>query len=105
VSFTLGGLTVHTPGAAPFPADVARAAQDLTPRLGQGPEGSPYHACIFFVDFHFQSDHPFKPPRVRWLTPIFHPWISCEGRVCLYGSVALSLCTTYFSSPLYQIFI
>ena len=29
------------------------------------------------------SDYPFKPPSVRFLTPIYHCNVSSQGRICL----------------------
>ena len=31
----------------------------------------------------FPNVYPFKPPAVRFETPIWHPWISCTGQPCL----------------------
>ncbi|KAG8372734.1 hypothetical protein BUALT_Bualt12G0097600 [Buddleja alternifolia] len=38
-----------------------------------GPPSNPFAGGKFVLNIHFQSEHPFKPPRVRFQTNIFHP--------------------------------
>ena len=49
----------------------------------QGPEGTPYEAGIFKLDVVIPDRYPFEPPKVRFVTPIYHPNIDAGGRICL----------------------
>jgi ubiquitin-conjugating enzyme E2 D/E len=48
-----------------------------------GPLGTSYEGGVWVISVTFPHDYPFKPPKVLFLTPIYHCNISDQGRVCL----------------------
>lgn len=50
----------------------------------KGPIESPYEGGIFNLELNFNENYPFSPPKIVFLTRIYHPNISIEtGFVCM----------------------
>lgn len=48
-----------------------------------GPTGTPYETGVFMMDVVIPETYPFKPPNVRFVTPMYHPNIDAFGNICV----------------------
>lgn len=48
-----------------------------------GPPSSPYEGGIFNLELFLPEEYPMVPPKVRFLTKIYHPNVDKVGRICL----------------------
>jgi len=48
-----------------------------------GPTDSPYEGGIYKLELFLPGEYPHVPPKVRFLTRIYHPNIDNVGRICI----------------------
>lgn len=49
----------------------------------EGPKQSPYENGTFKLELFLPEEYPMSPPKVRFLTKVYHPNIDKLGRICL----------------------
>ncbi|VVT49469.1 uncharacterized protein SAPINGB_P002285 [Magnusiomyces paraingens] len=50
----------------------------------RGPPGTPYEGGVFQVDINLPPEYPFKPPKMKFDTKVYHPNVSSQtGAICL----------------------
>jgi ubiquitin-conjugating enzyme E2 D/E len=49
----------------------------------KGPMNTPYANGLFVLDINFPQEYPIKPPKIIFITKVFHPNISSKGEICL----------------------
>lgn len=48
-----------------------------------GPRGTPYDGGVFELEVKIPERYPFEPPKIRFITPVYHPNIDSGGRICM----------------------
>lgn len=50
----------------------------------KGPPDTPYENGVFKMLIRFEnSDYPVRPPSVKFITPMYHPNIYRDGKICI----------------------
>jgi len=50
----------------------------------KGPDDTPYAGGVFEVDIVILADYPFTPPKMKFITKLWHPNVSSQtGAICL----------------------
>lgn len=64
--------------------DIQVDEQDLLTWTGLiVPDNEPYKKGAFKIEIKFPAEYPFKPPKVRFKTKIYHPNVDEKGSICL----------------------
>lgn len=48
-----------------------------------GPTESPYEGGLFKLSIIIPKEYPLKPPKIKFITKIYHPNIDANGNICL----------------------
>ncbi|EMR65379.1 putative ubiquitin conjugating enzyme protein [Eutypa lata UCREL1] len=73
-------MTEPVPGISAVPHDDNLRYFDVEIH---GPQGSPYEGGKFKLELFLTEDYPMVPPKIRFLTKIYHPNVDRLGRICL----------------------
>ena len=65
-------------GATPINDNILHLTGSL-----KGPDGTPYDGGTFLVDIVIPQQYPFEPPKMKFTTPVWHPNIHEDGKVCI----------------------
>jgi len=49
----------------------------------KGPKDTPFEDGIFKLSIYLPEDYPFKAPKIKFITKMYHPNISEEGNICI----------------------
>lgn len=71
-----------SPGVAAWPRNEGERVDLLDAEI-TGAAETPYEGGVFRLEVQVPREYPLKPPRVRFLTKIYHPNIDSQGRICL----------------------
>jgi ubiquitin-conjugating enzyme (huntingtin interacting protein 2) len=73
------GYTITSPSGSAEITDFTRFKGSF-----KGPPDTPYEGGTYEVDIQITNEYPFKPPKVKFITHVWHPNISSQtGAICL----------------------
>jgi ubiquitin-protein ligase len=47
------------------------------------PSSNIYNQAAYQIEIKLPAEFPFKPPEVRFVTPIYHPNVDDQGKICV----------------------
>ena len=63
---------------APFNDDIYNLLASI-----EGPKGTPYEGGVFWIKVDIPDSCPWTPPKMRFLTKVYHPNIDTRGNICV----------------------
>ena len=69
-----------------------------------GPKDTPYECGLFYVSLNFEKDYPIYPPKVKFITPIYHTNVLHKSNsIDEVGTVYLSILHHFHWRRLYKV--
>ena len=80
INFDIGGINT-----AEYPYVTISRHDDLSKIecILDSPKDCPYENGKFVLEILFPHSYPFAPPKIKFITQIYHPNISTTGEICL----------------------
>jgi ubiquitin-protein ligase len=76
-------LTLATDGMALQSSAEARSNPSSFKVLLKGPDNTRYFGSTFTIDVTVPADYPWSPPQLKFASPVAHPDVSNDGKICL----------------------
>ena len=49
----------------------------------EGPDDTPWESALLRLSFKFEDNYPITPPKVKWISKVYHPNFYINGNICL----------------------
>jgi len=56
---------------------------NLLKAVMEGPPDTPYEEFKYNLELKFGDSYPMKPPSVKFISPIYHPNVYRDGKICV----------------------
>ena len=56
---------------------------NLLKAVMEGPPDTPYEEFKYNLELKFGDSYPMKPPSVKFISPIYHPNVYKDGKICV----------------------